>query len=196
MKHKLLLLVALFSVYFVNAQKGKFLIQGSLTFPNFSEIALKNLDYKIKSAGKSSQLIVGYFFSDKLTANISLNTGSASSEAKDVYESGVYQYSYTFDVDVFSFLAGLDYNYVVSDKWNLSSGLAVGSGMATVKSTVTPSSFTAPQIQVGGFAYQVKLIEGRYYFAEKIGFAKKIGVNASLGLGWQGILGIGLTSIF
>jgi hypothetical protein len=190
MKHKLLLLVALFSAYFANAQKGKFLIQGSLTFPNYSENALKALDYKIKSSGVSSQLTVGYFFSDKLTANISVNTGSASSEAKDVYESGVYQYSYTFDVDVFSFLAGLDYNYVASDKRNLSSGHAVGSGMASVKSTVTPSSFKAPEIQIGGFAYHIKLIEGRYYFTDKLG------VNASLGLGWQGLLGIGLTSRF
>jgi hypothetical protein len=188
MKHKLLLIITLLIVSFANAQKGKFLIQGSLTFPNFSESALKSLNYTIKSKSVSSQLTVGYFFTDKLTANVSLNSGSASSEAKDVYESGAYKYSYTFDVDVFSFLAGLDYNYICNDKWNLSSGLAVGAGMASVKSTVTPSTFTAPSIQVGGFAYQLKLIEGKYFITEKLG------VNGSIGTGWQGIIGIGLTA--
>lgn len=192
MKKTALLLAAIALGFTTKAQKGNFIIESGFTFPNFSQSALKSLDYEINSTGSSSQLNFGYFISDKISVSLGINTSTASSKAKDVYDYlGNYKYSYSYELSLLSILAHINYNYIATEKWNINSGIGIGSASAIAKATVTPSSFTQPALgSAGGFAYQIKAIEAKYYPA------KWIGIHANLGLGYEGLLGFGGTFRF
>jgi hypothetical protein len=192
MKKMILLFATVFGVISANAQKGAFIVESGLTFPNYTETVLTNLDFTINSSTTAKQLNVGYYFSNKISVSTGINVSSARTDAKDVNDYlGNYLYSYSFDVSQVAFLLHANYNYLANDKWNLSSGIGVGTAIATVQVTVTPSSFTSPEnIGVGGLAIHLTALDAKYYFNNWIG------LHGKLGIGSEGLLGLGATFRF
>jgi hypothetical protein len=174
------------------AQKGSFLIEAGLTFPNYTESVLKSLDYSIENSSSANQLKLGYFISDKLSISAGVNISNATTKAKDVYDYlGNYQYSYKFDVSLLALLVHVNYNYVANDKWNLSSGIGLGTAIANVKTTVTPSTYSQPDLgNAGGLALHITAIDAKYYINDWFG------LHAKLGLGSEGNIGLGATFRF
>jgi hypothetical protein len=174
------------------AQKGSFLIEAGLTFPNYTESVLKSLDYSIENSSSANQLKLGYFISDKISISAGLNISNATTKAKDVYDYlGNYQYSYKFDVSLLALLVHVNYNYVANDKWNLSSGIGLGTAIANVKTTVTPSTYSQPDLgNAGGLALHITAIDAKYYINDWFG------LHAKLGLGSEGNIGLGATFRF
>ena len=174
------------------AQKGSFLIEAGLTFPNYTESVLKSLDYSIENSSSANQLKLGYFISDKISISAGLNISNATTKAKDVYDYlGNYQYSYKFDVSLLALLVHVNYNYVANDKWNLSSGIGLGTAIANVKTTVTPSTYSQPDLgNAGGLALHITAIDAKYYLNDWFG------LHAKLGLGSEGNIGLGATFRF
>jgi hypothetical protein len=174
------------------AQKGSFLIEAGLTFPNYTESVLKSLDYSIENSSSANQLKLGYFISDKISISAGLNISNATTKAKDVYNYlGNYQYSYKFDVSLLALLVHVNYNYVANDKWNLSSGIGLGTAIANVKTTVTPSTYSQPDLgNAGGLALHITAIDAKYYINDWFG------LHAKLGLGSEGNIGLGATFRF
>jgi len=174
------------------AQKGSFLIEAGLTFPNYTESVLKSLDYSIENSSSANQLKLGYFISDKISISAGVNISNATTKAKDVYDYlGNYQYSYKFDVSLLALLVHVNYNYVANDKWNLSSGIGLGTAIANVKTTVTPSTYSQPDLgNAGGLALHITAIDAKYYINDWFG------LHAKLGLGSEGNIGLGATFRF
>jgi hypothetical protein len=189
MKKTIITLTTIICGITANAQKGKFLIEAGYTFPNYTETVLKNLNYTIDNASSANQLNIGYFISDKISISAGLNVSSATTKAKDVYDNtGNYQFSYTYDLSLIAFLMHANYNYIANDKWNLSSGIGLGTAIANVKTTVTPSTFTQPNLaNAGGLALHITAIDAKYYFNNWLG------LHAKLGVGSEGIIGLGAT---
>ncbi len=189
MKKTIITLATIIIGLTANAQKGSVLIEAGLTFPNRTETVLKNLDYTIDNAGSGSQLNLGYFVSNKILISAGLNVSSATTKAKDVSDyMGNYQYSYTYNLSLLAFLIHVNYNYIANNKWNVSSGIGIGTAAAAVKTTVTPTSFTQPDLaSAGGLAIHLTAIDAKYYFNDWLG------LHAKLGLGSEGIIGLGAT---
>jgi hypothetical protein len=189
MKKFIILLATLIGGLSANAQKGAFIIESGLTFPNYTETVLKDLDFTINSSTTAKQLNVGYYFSNKISVSTGINVSSARTNAKDVRDYlGNYQYSYSFDVSQIAFLLHVNYNYVANAKWNLSSGIGIGTNVANLEVTVTPSSYTAPEnIGVGGLALHITALDAKYYFNNWIG------LHGKLGIGSEGYIGLGAT---
>ncbi len=192
MKKMILLLATAIGGLTANAQKGAFIVESGITIPNYTQTVLTNLDYTISSASAAKQLTIGYFISDKISLSAGFNVSNASTEAKDVNDYlGNYQYSYSFDVTRLSILLHVNYNYLANDKWNLSSGLGIGTAIATVQTTVTPSTYTSPEITgAGGLALHLTAIDAKYYFNNWFG------LHGKLGYGSEGVLGLGATFRF
>lgn len=174
------------------AQKGSFLIEAGFTFPNYTESVLKSLDYNIENSSSANQLKLGYFIGNKISISAGLNISNATTKAKDVYDYlGNYEYSYKYDLSLLSLLVHLNYNYVANDKWNLSSGIGLGTAIANVKTTVTPSTYSQPDLaNAGGLALHITALDAKYYLNDWFG------LHAKLGLGSEGVLGLGATFRF
>lgn len=174
------------------AQKGSFLIEAGLTFPNYTESVLKSLDYSIENSSSANQLKLGYFIGNKISISAGLNISNATTKAKDVNDYlGNYKYSYKYDLSLLSMLVHVNYNYVSNDKWNLSSGIGLGTSIANVKTTVTPTTYTQPDLaNAGGLALHITAIDAKYYLNDWFG------LHAKLGLGSEGAFGLGATFRF
>lgn len=174
------------------AQKGSFLVEAGYTFPNYTETVLKKADYSINNSSAANQLNLGYFISDKISISLGVNVSSATTKAKDVVDYlGTYQYSHSYDLSLIAFLAHVNYNYVATDKWNLSSGIGFGTSIANVKTTVTPSSYSQPDLaNAGGLALHITALDAKYYFNSWLG------LHAKLGIGSEGLIGLGTTFRF
>lgn len=192
MKKMILALATVICGLNAHAQKGAFLVESGITMPNYTATVLSNLNYTISNSSAAKQLNIAYFISDKISLSTGINVSSASTEAIDVNDYlGNYQYSYSFDVTRLSILLHVNYNYLANDKWNLSSGLGIGTSIATVQTTVTPSTYTSPEIAgAGGFALHLTAIDAKYYFNNWFG------LHGNLGYGSEGVLGLGATFRF
>mgnify|MGYP001189086939 CR=1 FL=1 len=84
-----------------------------------------------------------------------------------------------------------NYYYMNREKWQLGSGLGIGTVIANVKSEVVPSSAKAPTYDTGGgLALHINLFEARFFPLPNLG------IYGNLGLGDQGLLGLGLVGRF
>ncbi len=192
MKKTIITLTTIICGLTANAQKGSFLVEAGYTFPNYTETVLKKADYSINNSSAANQLNLGYFISDKISISLGVNVSSATTKAKDVVDYlGTYQYSYSYDLSLLAFLAHVNYNYVATDKWNLSSGIGFGTSIANVKTTVTPSSYSQSDLaNAGGLALHITALDAKYYFNSWLG------LHAKLGIGSEGLIGLGTTFRF
>ena len=192
MKKTIITLTTIICGLTANAQKGSFLVEAGFTFPNYTETVLKKADYSINNSTSANQLKLGYFVGDKISISLGVNVSSATTKAKDVNDYlGNYLYSYSYDLSLISFLAHVNYNYVATDKWNLSSGIGFGSAVANVKTTVTPSSYSQPDLaNAGGLALHITALDAKYYLNNWFG------LHAKLGIGSEGNIGLGATFRF
>lgn len=189
MKKMILLLATVIGGLSANAQKGAFIIESGLTFPNYAKTVLTDLDFTINSSPTPKQLKVGYYFSNKISVSTGINISSARTNAKDVRDDlGKYLYSYSFDLSKIAFLLHVNYNYLANNKWNLSSGIGIGTEVSTVQVTITPSSYTSPEnLDGGGLGLQITALDAKYYFNNWIG------LHGKLGIGSEGYIGLGAT---
>lgn len=80
-----------------------------------------------------------------------------------------------------------NYYYLNKEKWQLGSGLALGTGFVNVKSEVVPTYSQAPNFDGGGgLALHINLFEARFFPIPNLG------IYGNLGLGNQGLIGLGL----
>jgi hypothetical protein len=174
------------------AQKGSFLIEAGFTYPNYTEKVMKSLDYTVENSSSANQLNLAFFIGNRISIATGINVSSATTKAKDVYDYiGIYQYSYKYDVSLLALLVHVNYNYIANDKWNLSSGIGLGTSIANIKTTVTPSSYTQPDLaNAGGMALHITAIDAKYYINNWLG------LHAKLGLGSEGNVGLGATFRF
>ena len=191
MKKTILTLTTIICGLTTFAQKGSFLIETGFTFPNRTESVLKSAGYTIDNSSSANQLNLAYFISNKISVSAGVNVSNASTEAEDVYYLGQYLYSYKYDLSLLALLVHVNYNYIATDKWNLSSGIGFGTAVANVETTVTPSTYVQPDLaNAGGMTLHITAIDAKYYLNNWLG------LHAKLGLGSEGLLGLGATFRF
>ena len=170
-------------------EKGSFIIEPYVGFPNFSSLILKNIDRVYESDVSSKGpfgLKADYFFNEKVSfgVNFIYNSYAISGKVDSLTNEHIdTTYSINVDMKRFRFQVNAKYHFFVGEKFDSYVGFGFGSN--TRKYTIDTSypNFDAQSI----FATLIP-VSARFDIGASFFLAKNIGLNIELGAGGPLIL--------
>ncbi|MES2589729.1 MAG: outer membrane beta-barrel protein [Bacteroidota bacterium] len=166
-------------------EKGNFVIEPYVGFPNVSKIVLKNIkrihDSELKSTGPFG-IKVDYFFKDKISFGINCiyNSYNIKGQIDSLNTNNVVDSTYFITVDMqrFRFQANAKYHFFVGEK--LDTYVGFGFGMNSRKYTFD-SSF--PNLNEKSIFATVLPVSARFDLGFRYFLSKNVGFNFEMGIG-------------